>query len=167
MPVGYTLRTYRECDEPSLLNLLGSDDESMTEKEWHQYRNMLLPNGLFLVEANHSSDLVGTAGAVHNPNPGRYYFPFGGELGYLMVARDHRKQGLGVAVCAAVVGRFLSAGYENIRVCVQEHRLPAIRLYLNLGFQPFLHSTQVEKRWLRVCELLSVSYKPDLWPSHL
>jgi hypothetical protein len=74
------------------------------------YRDMLLPNGLFVVERVGSEELVATAGAVHNPNPGRYYFPFGGELGYLIVARDHRKHGLGLAVCAAVIGRFLSAG---------------------------------------------------------
>jgi len=166
-PVGYTLRTYREGDERGILNLLGSDGESLTNKEWHCYRDMLLPNGLFVVEAPGSAELVATAGAAHNPNPGRYYFPFGGELGYLTVDRDHRRRGLGAAVCAAVIGRFHSAGYENIRVCVQEHRLPAMRLYLHLGFEPFLHSTEVEKRWQRVCEAIGVPYKPNCWPSQL
>ena len=165
IPVHYTLRTYRESDECGLLNLLGSDGESVTQKEWSHYRDMLLPNGLFVIDAPGSSEVVATAGAVYNPNPGRYYFPFGGELGYVAVGRDHRRRGLGVAVCAAVIGRFLSAGYENIRVGVQEHRLAAIHLYLHLGFEPFLHSTEVRARWQRVCEALGVPFVPDHWPS--
>ena len=72
-----------------------------------------------------------------------------------------------MAVCAAVLGRFLSAGYENIRVCVQEHRLPAMHLYLHLGFEPFLHSTEIEKRWQRICEVMGMPYEPDRWPSQL
>lgn len=167
IPVGYTLRTYRESDERRFLDLIGCEGESMTEKEWRHYRDMLLPNGLFIVEATGSADVVATAGAVHNPNPGRYYFPFGGEFGYIIVAPDHRRRGLGAAMSASVIGRLLSAGYENIRVCVQEHRLPALHLYLHLGFEPFLHSTEVEKRWQQVCELLTVPFKPERWPRHL
>jgi hypothetical protein len=67
IPVKYTLRTYRESDECGLLNLLGSDGESVTQKEWSHYRDMLLPNGLFVVEEPGSSEVVATAGAVHNP----------------------------------------------------------------------------------------------------
>src|SRR5262249_35623959 len=154
-------------DEQAFLNLQASDGKSMSEKEWHHYRDMLLPNGLFVVEAAGSSTLVGSAGAAHNPNPGRYYFPFGGELGYLIVDPNHRRRTLGLTVCNAVIGLFLSAGYENIRVCVQEHRLPAIRLYLRLGFEPFLHSIEVEARWQRVCETIGSPYLPNRWPSHL
>lgn len=167
IPLEYTLRTYRDRDELGLLNLQASDGESLSETEWHHYRDMLLPNGLFLVEAGPSAELVATAGAIHNPNPGRFAFPFGGELGYLMVARAHRGRGLGGAVCAAVIGRFLSAGYENIRVCVQEHRLAAIRVYLRLGFVPLLHSPEVASRWQQVCETLGFPHTPDQWPRQL
>ena len=167
VPVGYTLRTYHERDEQGLLNLQGSDGEPMSETEWHLYRDMLLPNGLFLVEAVSSSELVATAGAVHNPNPGRYSFPFGGELGYLIVAREHRRRGPGGAVCAAVIGRFLAAGYENIRVCVQQHRLATVLLYLRLGLVPFLHSAEVATRWQQVCETIGFPYTPDQWPRQL
>jgi hypothetical protein len=86
------LRTYRESDEGGILNLLGSDGESVTKNEWRHYRGVLLPNGLFVAQVAGSADLVATAGAVHNSNPGRYHFPFGGKLGYLIVERDHRRQ---------------------------------------------------------------------------
>ena len=92
---------------------------------------------------------------------------FGGELGYLIVALAHRRRGLGAMVCTSVIRRLLSAGYEDIRVCVQEHRLPAMHLYLHLGFEPFLHSTEIEKRWQRICEVMGMPYEPDRWPSQL
>jgi mycothiol synthase len=164
LPTGYALRVYQDADDQQLLDLLSSDGEPMGEAGWQEYRNKLLPNGLFLIEDLRDARLIATAGAVHNPNPGRYYFPFGGELGYLIVAQDRRRQGLGTAVCSAVVRRLRSAGYENIRVCVQEHRLPAIRTYLQLGFEPFLHSVEVEQRWQRVFDTLNLPFTPQAWP---
>jgi mycothiol synthase len=166
-PAGYSFRTYRESDDFDLLQLLERDGESMRAEEWQHYRDLLLPDGLFLVHTTSSRELVATAGAAHNPRPGRYYFPFGGELGYLIVDPNHRRRGLGTAVCSAVIGRFVSAGYKSIRVCVQEHRREAIRLYLRLGFEPFLHSTVVERRWRRICEVLGLPFAPDQWPMGL
>jgi mycothiol synthase len=163
VPPGYAIRNYHERDEQGLWNLLRSDGETITDLEWHHYRDMLLPNGLFLAESLTASELVATAGAVHNPNPGREYFSFGGELGYAIVAHEHRRRGLGRAVCAVVIKRFLSAGYENIRVCVQEDRLPAVRLYLRLGFEPYLHSANVEARWQQVYATLGLPFTPDQW----
>jgi mycothiol synthase len=167
IPTGYRLRTYGDGDERSVLQLLQSDSESISTHEWHRYRDMILPDGLFLVQCTSSGEFVATAGSVHNPNPGRYYFPFGGELGYLIVAPQHRRRGLGVAVCSAVIRRFRSAGYTSVRVCVQEHRQAAIRLYLRLGFEPFLHSTDVERRWQRVCAAVGVPFAPQHWPRAL
>jgi mycothiol synthase len=161
---GYELRTYRSGEEQNIIDLLTSDGEAMGPREWEQYRDMLLPNGLFLVEERATKGLVASAGAVYNPNPRRYYFPFGGELGYLIVAQAHRQKGLGAVLCRAAVQRMLSAGYESIRVCVQEHRLPAIRTYLRLGFEPFLHSLEVEQRWCLVYEQLRTPFTPDQWP---
>jgi mycothiol synthase len=164
---GYLLREYRDTHNANLLELLRSDGEEMKEGHWHSYRDMLLPDGLFLIEHLADARLVATAGAVHNPNPGCYYFPFGGELGYLVVAPEHRGQGLGTVVCVAVVRRLISAGYNSIRVCVQEYRLPAIRSYLRLGFEPFLHSEEVELRWERICNLLNIRFTPEAWPKRL
>ena len=164
VPSGYALRVYRDSDDQQILDLLTSDGEPMSDTAWQDYRDMVLPDGLLLIEDLERARLVATAGAVHNPNPGRYRFPFGGELAYLIVRPEHRRLGLGTAVCAAVVRRLRAAGYESIRVCVQEHRLPAIRTYLGLGFEPFLHSNEVEQRWEQVYRALNQRFTPDAWP---
>ena len=165
LPAGYAIRVYRDTDDAQLLELLRSEGEAMSETDWRAYRDMLLPNGLFLIEHHSGPRLVATAGAIHNPKPGRYYFPFGGELGYLVVKVEHRGLGLGTTVCVAVVRRLISAGYESVRVCVQEHRLPAIRTYLRLGFEPFLHSKESEQRWRGVCGALNAPFTPEVWPN--
>jgi len=160
---GYVLRAYAGGDDGALRRLLESEGWGVSDEEWREYKDRILPGGLFVV-ADASGEVVGTAGAVHNPNPGRYYFPFGGELGYLVVRPEHRGRGLGRALSAAVVRRFLSAGYESVRVCVQGYRLAAVRTYLRLGFVPLLHAEELYERWRRVCERAGWPFEPEGWP---
>lgn len=163
----YRVRVYRDGDDSQLIELNRSDGESMSVGQWRDYLDQVLPEGLFVGEQVATGEIVATAGAVHNAKAGRYYFPFGGELGYLIVAREHRRRGLGGAVSGAVVGRLLAAGYRNIWVCVQEHRVAAIRTYLAVGFEPFLYAAEVAQRWRDVCGELGVAYRPDVWPQRL
>lgn len=167
IPVEYASRPYIEGDEITLRHLLESEGWGVTDQEWQDYKNRILPNGLFLISHADADVLVATAGAAHNPNPGRYYFPFGGELGYLIVHPEHRGKRLGAVVSAMVVQRFISAGYESVRVCVQGFRLAAIKTYLRLGFVPFLHGEDIYLRWQKICERLDWPFEPDRWPKSL
>jgi mycothiol synthase len=146
---------------------IGLEGWAMSDQEWKDYRDRLLPNGLVLVYHTASNSLVASAGALHNPNPGRYYFPFGGGLGYLLVHPDHRRRGLGYTASALVVRRLLAAGYESIRVGVQGFRLAAIKTYLKVGFVPFLHQENLMARWRRICRQISWPFTPDTWPKTL
>ena len=159
----YSLRCYEEGDEELLKELWAVADWTWDEEHWEEYRNIILPEGLFLVFSN-DENLVATAGAVHNPLA-RYYFPFGGELGNLLVHPEHRQRGLGVNLSIRVVQRLLSAGYASIRVCAQGFRLAAIKTYLSAGFMPFVHQDDVLPRWKSICEQIGVPYHPDNWPS--
>jgi mycothiol synthase len=164
IPGGYVSRPYVEGDDVALRQLLGREGWGMADDEWQGYKDKILPGGLFLLLHADTRILVATAGAAHNPNPGRYYFPFGGELGYLLVHPEHRGKRLGQAVSAMVVERFMSAGYESIRVCVQGFRLAAIKTYLRLGFVPFLHAEDASLRWQRICERIGRPFEPEKWP---
>ncbi len=112
-----------------------------------------------------SNAAVGTAGAIHNPRGGRYYFPFGGALAYLIVHPDHRGHGLGMVLSNRVVRHLRSVGYEHIWVGVQGFRLPAIKTYLKRGFVPFLHQDGRSERWQRICTQLGWPYTPERWPT--
>lgn len=166
IPEGYTVETFANANEGELRALVEQDGQ-LTDRQWQEYRDRALPDGLFLLRHRPTGQAVATAGAIHNPGAGRYYFPFGGELGYLMVDTRHRRKGLGRAVTLLVVKRFLAAGYRNIRVGVQGFRLPAIRTYLGGGFVPFLHEPTLADRWRRICKMTDQPFEPQNWPTEL
>ena len=159
----YTTRCYVDRDEEHLKKLWTSSDWDWDEEHWQEYKNLILPDGLYLIFFNDGM-LVATAGAVHNPSA-RYYFPFGGELANLLVHPDHRQKGLGTALSIHVLQRLVSAGYTSIRVCVQGFRLAAIKTYFKVGFMPFMHQDEVFSRWRSICEQIEVPFCPNDWPS--
>src|SRR6516162_11500466 len=111
-------------------------DGSLSDLAWSRFRDAVVPDGMFVIQERASSAWVGAISAVHNPAATRFYFPGGGELGYLTVAPEHRRRGLGAALITAALRRLLLGGYRHIFLGVQSWRLAAIRAYLRVGFQP-------------------------------
>ena len=71
---------------------------------------------------------------------------------------------MGLATCAAVTARFLSAGYRNIYLKTDDFRLPAIKIYLKLGYAPFLFTPEMKARWEAVCRKLDWPFTPQEKP---
>ena len=91
-------------------------------------------------------------------------FPFGGELGWVASVPAHQRCGLGRALSLAATNRLIQAGYRSIRVGTQDHRLAAIKLYLTLGYVPFLYAGEMVERWHGICEALQWPFTPENWP---
>lgn len=152
VPEGYRLRQYRPEDRPGhleLMHLAGFQD-------WGEARldgmlKKILPKGFFVIEERASGLLVATAMATHNPEPRH---PFGGELGWVAGHPAHARRGLGRAVCAAVVRRYLRIGYDRIYLKTDDWRLAALKVYLSLGFEPLLYLAEMAGRWDAVCRAL-------------
>jgi mycothiol synthase len=121
----------------------------------------VLPDGFYLVVHRPTHDIVATAMATHNPT---LLHPYAGELGWVAGRPDHAGKGLGRAVCAAVIRRFLSAGYRRIYLLTDDFRLPALSVYLKLGFVPFLFEGTMAARWQSICDQLGWPYTPEAWP---
>ncbi|MCU0521076.1 MAG: GNAT family N-acetyltransferase [Anaerolineae bacterium] len=121
----------------------------------------VLPDGFFVAVHMPTDELVATAMATHNPTRLHAY---GGELGWVAGRSAHAGNGLGTAVCAAVVRRFLSAGYRRIYLLTDDWRLPALKVYLKLGFVPYLFEAGIAPRWQTICESLHWPYTPESWP---
>ena len=148
---GYVVRQCLEHDLSALRAVIDSD-EPISDQAWESFRDRIIPGGAFLIVEAGSGRPVATASASHNPRATRYYFPFGGEIGYVSVAPSHRGKGLGRAITTVAVARLIERGYRNIFVGVQGWRLPAVKCYLSLGFVPLLHNEELLPRWRRVCE---------------
>jgi mycothiol synthase len=166
LPEGYSVRACLESDL-SVLRILIDAEGPVSDNAWESFLDRIVPGGAFLGVHTKSGRAVATASAVHNPRATRYYFPFGGEVGYVSVDPRHRRNGLGRLVVARVVARLIEAGYHHIFVGVQGWRLPAVKCYLSLGFVPFLHDAALLPRWRRVCEQIGWAVREGEWPHTL
>ena len=160
---GYALRTHQPGDEATWRTIQNSAEPVLPgvdiDEQLKRYRSLLLPNGLFFAIHLASGEPVATAGALHNTRDGM--FPFGGELGWVATIPAHQSKGLGSAVSAAATRRLIGAGYESIRVGTQDHRLPAIKVYLRLGYVPYLYATDMAERWRQICAKLDWPFTPE------
>ena len=149
----YRLRTFAPEDEPGWLAVMGKAGFEGWDAE--RLAGMLLkvlPEGLFVAEHRPTGQVVATGMATHNPEP---LHPYGGELGWVAADPAHSGHGLGRAVCSAVVGRFLSAGYRRIYLKTDDWRLAALKIYLQMGFVPLMYTEDMPERWRQVYEDLS------------
>jgi mycothiol synthase len=145
LPEGYLLRNFQSGDTEAYINLMKSAGFNEWNNEtFNSVIEKAIPNGLFFIEHIESSEIVGTTVGSNNPTK---YFPNGGELGWVAVNPSHCGKGLGCIVCAAVTKRFLELGYREIYLLTDDFRLPAIKIYLNLGYVPFYYLPDMKKRW--------------------
>ena len=145
LPAGYVLRQYTDADEPAYIELMGmAGFTGWTHDRVTQSRNRTLPDGFFLAVHGITGKLVATAVAQHSPTE---LHPYGGEMGWVAGNPDHKGKGLGMAVTAAATARLIRAGYRDIRLQTDDFRLPAIKSYLKLGFQPLLCAPEMQQRW--------------------
>lgn len=79
----------------------------------------------------------------------RSRWPRSGVVHWVGVREEHRGKGLGRLVVAMNLHYFAARGYRDAVLVTQDFRLPAINLYLTLGFEPLVTGTEPgeRKRW--------------------
>ena len=159
VPEGFNLRTFRTGDEESFFRLLGSVGMSCPLDYWMLH---VLPAGFFFIEHEESERIVATCMAAHHPTERH---PFGGNLGWLAGDSDYQGRGLGYTISAAVTRRLVEAGYRRIYLETDDFRLPAIKIYLKIGWVPYLFQEDMLMRWQAVCQQLGWTFRPERWPS--
>jgi mycothiol synthase len=159
LPNGYILRNYKNGDKDQYNNLLELEGWNLNDEGFKVFYDAVLPNGIFIVEDEGTGEIVSTAAAIHNPNCSHHYFPFGGEVGFVITRPEHRGKAIGTFITSITVKRLISAGYFSIRAVTHDHRLSAIKTYLNIGFQPFIYNEDMEGRWNEVINQLNLNNK--------
>ena len=146
------MRAYRTGDADEYLRLMqcaGFGD--WNREKLQKARDACLPGGFLVVVHLDDRKLVATAMAMYSPLP---LHP-GGELGWVAADPEHRGKGLGYCICAAATKRLLDADYIHIYLRTDDFRLAAIKVYLSLGWTPFLFAPGMEARWRNVCRQLA------------
>jgi mycothiol synthase len=161
VPERYALRHYSPADDFAFFELMrraGFDGwNPLTFQPWLM---KVLPAGFFFLVERSSGALVATSMACHNPTA---LHPFGATLSCVAVDPEHRGRGLGQVVSAAATRRLLEAGYTDIYMETDDWRLPAIKVYLVMGWVPFLFQSDMPGRWKLVLEKLGMPYSPESW----
>lgn len=153
LPPGYTLATLAERDLDdwiAVLNAtgrLGAWDLARAERCLNDPRPVV-PAGTYLVM--HRGRPVATACTVL-PTPAEPRH----ELGWVAVDPAHQGNGLASQVCAAVLWYARRRGWRASILSTDDWRLPAIRTYLKLGFEPEVTHDSHPARWQEVHRLLA------------
>ncbi len=165
LPAAYVAREYDSLDEPRFYEIM--DLAGWPGWDADRLRPTLskaIPRGWFVVAERETDVAVGSAMCLHNY---KRVTPFWGNLGWLACDPAHAGHGIGLALTAAVVRRFIEAGYEKIDLYSEDFRLPALKTYLRIGFHPVLHADGMDARWEDICRRLDWPYTPDAWPANV
>lgn len=79
---------------------------------------------------------------------------FPGEGWFRMIGTSPEARGLGAGklVCLAALHSLAARGYKSVVLSTDDERIPAIKLYLSLGFEPIFTHESHEERWKKVFE---------------
>jgi mycothiol synthase len=134
-------------DVPDVAELLGA---AFPERTWTPYttRRELVDDrtvkGTFLLEF--AGRPVATASARLLPER----FPGSGYLHWVAADPEHRGRGHGRYVTLAVLHVFVAMDCHDAVLETEDFRLPALRMYLSLGFVPEFRHPSHEERWSAV-----------------
>ena len=152
IPDGYELRGYLPGDEDSWVDLYNAGgfgtpwdrarfDEYMTAPE-RKEGSVVAVRGDRILAATFASVEVGMERT--------------GRVDFVVSHPEVRGLGLGRAVCSGVVRYLIDKGYDNVILYTDDWRIPAIGLYLSMGFEPQMNRGDMPGRWQRVMEQLEV-----------
>ena len=153
LPPDYTLASLAERNLGDWIAVLGATgqlgswDRARAERCLNDPRPVA-PEGTSLIM--HRGRAVATACTVL-PTPAEPRH----ELGWVAVDPAHQGNGLGLQVCAAVLWYARSRGWPASILNTDDWRLPAIRTYVKLGFEPEIIHDSHPARWQEVRRLLA------------
>jgi len=143
LPHGYLVRHFRSGDQRAyehLFHLAFEDDDRFAE-----IRQETLPGGFLLIEDLSNGRLVSSCLAMRGE--GR------GQLGWLVTDPEHSRKGLATIV-SALATNCLVETYATPFLGTEDFRIPAIAIYLRLGWQPDFYAPGMEERWRAIGDQL-------------
>ena len=157
LPAGFELKRFRPGDEQAWVDLLNS---TLSLGEWDLRRaeermkgsvRVIADGILFITEGGLP---VATACLTHHDEMPE------AELGWVGVSPHVQGKGLGREVCLAALHYIRDRGYGAVVLFTDDHRHPAIKTYLKLGFEPQMAHESHAERWREVLDKLAWQTPP-------
>ena len=148
LPQGYRIRTYQPGDDAHWGRILS---ESFRDRpEGYSFDEMMRGDPAFRPErifiACCGDEPVGTTSAWHTPAT----MPDAGVIHWVAVLPGHTGRRLGYWLALSALHRMVADGRRRSYLNTDDFRLPAIKTYLNSGFQPLLVHENQRERWPKV-----------------
>ena len=146
VPGGFTLRGSLPGDEESWLEVINAGEFGTVWDRASLDEFMMGP------ERREGSRIVTRGGRVvaatfASREPGTQDM---GRVDFVVSHPDVRGLGLGRVVCTEVVRYLVGKGYASVILYTDDWRLPAIGLYLSMGFEPQMVRADMPQRWAAV-----------------
>jgi len=159
LPVGFSFAVHTERYVEQWVKVM----DGAIGKDWtaEKFNNSMLglpglcPEGIFYV-VNDKHEAVATASGVLN-NAG---ITGTGQLHMVAVGAAHRGLKLGAPISAKAINYLYSKGMDRIMLTTDDFRIPAVKVYLGLGFIPVLHDETMHGRWIAVAEQIGRTILP-------
>lgn len=152
LPGGYALRTLQDGEEESwaqLLNRNGQLGEWSLERAKQALRSGVVGEHVYFI--TFGGQPVATACVdLQGASPGEF-----AAVGWVAVDPSHQGKRLGYQITLAALYGVRSLGYKAAFLLTDDFRLPAVKTYLNLGFEPDLSHESYPARWEALQEKLA------------
>ena len=142
LPIGYTLRQYKNNDYLSYQKLMFSSGMGYCPLDY--WTPKIIPEGFFVIEYEPKKMIVAAcfASEVMLKDVGII-----GSLGWLACHPNHRGLRLGELLARKVSKKLIDHGLQLNLLGTQDFRLGAIKLYLQLGWESDVESVAEKMRW--------------------
>lgn len=144
LPTDYEIRACDAGEAEALADLLSA---AFPETQWtseRAVRDLLRAEDVVTTHIiTHNGRLVATASSRLMPEA----FPGSGYLHWVASHPDFRGRQLGRAATLAVLHEFVALGCEDAVLETHDFRLPALKTYLKLGFEPVMRDNTHIPRW--------------------
>jgi len=151
LPEGYTLRHYQAGDDIPWEDLTESTLGFRLNFEKDIKANpFFTPERVFFICKDEKMVATAIAWCAEKDSD---------TVGYVhMVGSDpvHKGKGLGYQVSLATLHKMKEEGKKSVLLHTDDFRLPALAIYLKLGFKPDKHHESHESRWEKVFEELGM-----------
>ena len=157
---GYTLREAKPGDRHSYSQTFQTAFDEPSP--FADLMRKTLPGGFFVVEHQPTGTVVAASTAAQYP---KAQHPDGHSLQWVVAHSDHLGTGSGRATVAAATQVLADSAPNYSYLSTDDFRLPAINIYLKLGWQPLMFQHGQIARWAIVFERLGMSFNENEWPT--
>lgn len=155
LPSGFALRWHQPGDEAHWLRIHLAADHFNTitpeffRKQFGSDEKLLRDRQCYLLDPR--SEVIGTGTAWFNDN---FEGARWGRVHWVAILPEFQGRGLGKGLMSVICRRLRELRHEHAYLTTSIARIPAIKLYLQFGFEPFIHCAEDEVAWKEVLAIL-------------